>query len=123
MRLFPITARVESTVTEEYEPYVRPQDCGNHYGVTALSLSSPDAKMSLSLPLGAPKIEFSALHYSIEELDKKEHRHELVSDGKTHLLINYKVGGIGSNSCGPLPLPKDRFEDDSFRYAFTLTFE
>ncbi len=113
----------KSTVTDEYEPYVRPQDCGNHYGVTELSLSSPDARLSVTLPEGAPRIEFSALHYSMEELDRKEHRHELVSDGKTHLLINYKVGGIGSNSCGPLPLPKDRFEDDPFEYAFTLSFQ
>ncbi len=113
----------KSTVTDEYEPYVRPQDCGNHYGVTELSLASSDARLSVTLPEGAPRIEFSALHYSIEELNRKEHRHELVSDGKTHLLINYKVGGIGSNSCGPLPLPKDRFEDDPFEYAFTLSFQ
>lgn len=111
-----------STVTEEYEPYVRPQDCGNHYGVTELTLASDSAAMQLTLPKGAPAIEFSALHYSIEELDKKEHRHELSSDGKTHLLINYKVGGIGSNSCGPCPLPKDRFEADSFKYSFILNF-
>ncbi len=113
----------KSTVTDQYEPYVRPQECGNHYGVAELALSAPDARLTVTLPEGAPKIEFSALHYSIEELQKKEHRHELVSDGKTHLLINYRVGGIGSNSCGPLPLPKDRFEDDPFKYAFTLSFE
>lgn len=112
-----------STVTDEYEPYVRPQDCGNHFGVSELSLTSNDAKMSLTLPEGAPTVEFSALHYSIEELHAKEHRHELIFDGKTHLLINYKVGGIGSNSCGPLPLPKDRFDDTPFKYAFTLSFE
>lgn len=26
---------------------------------------------------------------------------ELISDGKTHLRIDYKVSGIGSASCGP----------------------
>ena len=113
----------ESTVTEQYEPYVRPQDCGNHYGTSELSLASGDARMSLSVPEGAPRIEFSALHYSIEELNEKRHRHELVSDGKTHLLVNYRVGGIGSNSCGPSPLPKDRLEDDPFSYAFTVSFD
>ena len=79
--------------------------------------------MCLTLPEGAPRVEFSALHYSIEELNSKEHRHELVSDGKTHLLVNYKVGGIGSNSCGPCPLPKDRLEDDPFSYSFTISFD
>ena len=111
-----------STVTDEYEPYVRPQDCGNHYGVSELSLSSPEANVRVTLPNGAPRIEFSALHYSIEELAEKRHRHKLVTDGKTHLLINYKVGGLGSNSCGPRPLPKDRFEDDPFGYSFNLNF-
>ena len=111
-----------STVTEQYEPYVRPQECGNHYGVSEITLASPAASLSVTVPEGAPKIEFSALHYSIEELDRKEHRHELTTSGKTHLLINYKVGGIGSHSCGPLPMPKDRFEDDPFKFAFNLDF-
>jgi beta-galactosidase len=111
-----------STVTEQYEPYVRPQECGNHYGVSEITLASPEASLSVTVPEGAPKIEFSALHYSIEELDRKEHRHELTTSGKTHLLINYKVGGIGSHSCGPLPMPKDRFEDDPFKFAFNLDF-
>ena len=112
----------KSTVTDEYEPYVRPQDCGNHFGTSELSLESKDVRLALSIPDGAPCIEFSALHYSIEDMHKIEHRHELFPDGKTHLLINYKVGGIGSNSCGPLPLPKDRFAPDSFKYSFTLAF-
>ena len=113
----------DSTVTDEYEPYVKPQDCANHYGVSELSLESGEARLSLSLPKGAPRVEFSALHYSMEDMTKYKHRHELSPDGKTHLIVNYRVGGIGSNSCGPLPLPKDRLYEDPFRYAFTLDFD
>ena len=111
-----------STVSDQYEPYVRPQECGNHCDVSEIKLTSPKAILSVTLPEGAPRIQFSALHYSIEELDRCEHRHELTTDGKTHILINYRVGGVGSHSCGPLPLPKDRFEDDPFEFSFTLGF-
>jgi D-alanyl-D-alanine carboxypeptidase len=94
--------------------------CGGKETVVTLTNTEP---LSLSLPKGAPRVEFSALHYSMEDMTKYKHRHELSPDGKTHLIVNYRVGGIGSNSCGPLPLPKDRLYEDPFRYAFTLDFD
>ena len=108
-------------VSDEYEPYIRPQECGNHYGVTELKLSE---LRGASFKLTAEKaIEFSALHYSIEQLDKVQHRHELVEEDATHLIVNYKVGGIGSNSCGPQPLREHRFEDKEIKFAYRICFE
>ena len=66
-------------------------------------------------------VEMSALHYSIEQLDRVEHRHELVNEGETHLLINARVGGIGSNSCGPRLAPKDRFDDLTVTMNYKIT--
>ena len=77
-----------------------------------------------TLKVNADKaIEFSALHYSIEQLDAAKHRNELVEEDATHLIVNYKVGGIGSNSCGPQPLAKDRFEDKEFIFEYRLSIE
>ena len=60
-------------------------------------------------------------YYQIEQLDEAKHRHELVEEDATHLIVNYKVGGIGSNSCGPQPLEKDRFEDKEISFAYRLS--
>jgi beta-galactosidase len=64
--------------------------------------------------------EFSALHYSVEQLTEAKHRHELKDITATYLLINYKVGGIGSNSCGPALPEKYQLKDEEFSYAFTV---
>ena len=46
-------------------------------------------------------------------IDKKE--------DATHLLINSKVGGIGSNSCGPRPLPQHLFEDPEINLTYRIS--
>lgn len=98
-----------SSVTAEYEPYVRPQECGNHTKVTEVEVTNGDGER-FRVESRTP-IEFSALHYSLEQLTRMEHRHELTDEGETHLLINARVGGIGTNSCGPRMTPKYRFDD------------
>ena len=106
-------------VTSQYEPYVRPQECGNHTRVTEVTLRN-QAGASFRVDTDA-SFEFSALHYSIEQLDRIEHRHLLKAEDTTHLLINAKVGGLGSNSCGPRPLPEHRFEDAEINLAYRIS--
>ena len=108
-----------STVTDEYEPYVRPQECGNHTKVTEVELAE-EGGATFRVESETP-VEMSALHYSIEQLDRAEHRHELISEGETHLLINARVGGIGSNSCGPTLARKDRFDDLTVTMNYKIT--
>ena len=105
-----------STVEEQYEPYVRPQECGNHLGTTEINLSG---SVQFGVLADAP-LEFSALPYSMEELTAVEHRHLLKKNGNTHLVLSAKVGGIGSQSCGPLPMEKYRLEADHISFAYTL---
>ena len=56
------------------------------------------------------------------DLEAATHRHLLKALPETVLLINYKVDGIGSNSCGPHPMEKYRFKEKQFDWNFTLTF-
>jgi beta-galactosidase len=110
-----------SKVSDQYEPYIRPQECGNHYGTTDILLSEENGA---SVKITAQKaVEFSALHYSIEQLDKIQHRHELNREDATHLIINYKVGGIGSNSCGPEPLAQHRFENKEIGFSYRISLK
>jgi len=53
-------------------------------------------------------------------LNKAEHTDELVADGKIHLRIDYKVSGIGSNSCGPALESQYRLEEKKIHFAFSI---
>lgn len=106
-------------VTEEFEDMIMPQECGNHIDAKYTSLSD-GAK---TLRVDGNGFEFSALHYSPEMLTAANHSHELVPAENTFLLINYKVCGIGSNSCGHRAKPPYSFAEKEFRFAFTVSID
>ena len=87
----------KSTVTEEYEPYIRPQECGNHIGVKWVTLEGEECICFK----GEQPFEFSALHFTMEEPDEKQHAFELQQSDTTEVIIACKNRGIGSESCGP----------------------
>ena len=45
---------------------------------------------------------------------------ELVRDGKTHLRIDYKVSGLGSNSCGPDLEKVYRLEEKQIMFRYSM---
>ncbi len=102
-----------STPEKEYVPYVYPQEHGNHTGVRELTVGN-----FKFLPENTADINVSK--YSSHDLDKAMHTDELCEDGFTHIRIDYKNSGLGSNSCGPLPGEKHRFNDKKFKFRFTL---
>ena len=106
----------KSTVTDEYEPYIRPQECGNHMDVRMLQISGVDKVIVKS----EKTFDFSALHYTVEELDEKNHAYELQTSDSTELILAYKNRGIGSNSCGPALLDKYKVKDKVIDFCFLL---
>ena len=71
--------------------------------------------------VAADTMEINVSKYSTAALYKAEHTDELVADGKTHLRIDYKVSGVGSNSCGPALHPKYRVEEKEINFCFSMT--
>ena len=106
-----------STVTREYEPYIRPQECGNHMNTSYLSLT--DGKEAMTFTAEQP-FQFSALHYTIEELDQKEHAYELCPSGTTEVLICHKNRGVGSGSCGPILSEQYQVTDKQINFGFRI---
>ena len=102
-----------SDAQKEYVPYVRPQEHGNHTDVRMLKISD--------LVFTAEEaFEINVSRYSTDMLNKAEHTDELVADGKIHLRIDYKVSGIGSNSCGPALESQYRLEEKKIHFAFSI---
>lgn len=100
----------------EFEPYVYPQECGNHTEVKWIRFTD-EYKLKIS---SDKEFEFSALPYSIEELYKANHTDELTGDGTTEVIICYKNRGIGSRSEGPHLKTKYCITDEVMEYKFTL---
>ena len=102
----------ESTAEGEYVPYVRPQEHSNHTSVKWLRIGD--------LEFSAEDMEICVSRLSTAALTKAEHTDELVRDGKTHLRIDYKVSGLGSNSCGPDLEKPYRLDEKRITFRYSL---
>ena len=102
----------ESSAQQEYVRYVRPQEHGNHTACRYLAIGD--------LEILADDMEINVSRYSTAALTKAEHTDELIADGLTHLRIDYKVSGIGSNSCGPDLEQKYRLNEKQVSFRFQM---
>ena len=109
-----VVAFHESNADKEYVNYVRPQEHGNHTDCKLLSIDN-------SLKFSADNMEISVLHHSTEALAAAEHTDELKKSDGTHIRVDYKVSGIGSNSCGPTLDEKYRLDEKDISFKFTLS--
>ena len=105
----------KSTASREYVPYIVPQEHGNHYGVQLLEVTGA-FRVTAETPF-----ECNLSQYSTMELLRKAHAAELTKDGTTHIRIDYKNSGIGSNSCGPVLMEQYRLSEKEIHFQFRLT--
>ncbi len=103
----------ESTAEKEYVDYIKPQEHGNHYGVKYLKLGGYEF-------IPENTLEFNVSEYSAAELESKAHNFELVKSEFTNVRIDYKVSGIGSNSCGPALIERYRLNDEDIKFNFLI---
>ena len=97
------------SVEEQYVPYIKPQENGNKSDVRWVSLSNSRGIGLLVTAMPTKEtdyINFSAHFYTAEDLTYAKHTFELKKRNEIILNIDYAQGGLGSNSCGPGPLPK-----------------
>jgi len=108
----------KTTVHENFEHYVMPQENSAHVGTEWASVWSL-AGHGLLFASNAT-MTFNAQHYSAETLTEARHDYELVPDKKTFVYIDYKQSGSGSNSCGPSLNEKYRLNEKEFEFRFAL---
>jgi beta-galactosidase len=91
-------------VSEQYFPYVVPQETGNKTQVRYAALTDSDGE-GLIMVCEQP-YSVSALHFTEQELDRAKHINELESQDRIVLDIDYAHMGLGNASCGTIPLDK-----------------
>jgi len=105
-----------STVQQQHEPYIKPQENGSHYGCNWMQLASASA----SLLAHGEGFSFSVSPYTQEELTEKKHEFELQPCGDTVLCLDAQNAGCGSASCGPTLAEQYRVTD-VIDWAVTLS--
>ena len=120
--------KYEANVKDEYYPYVRPQESGNHTDIRYFSIFNPATGKGLTFEGNAP-MECSAIPYLVEDLDsgiKKEHawgQHsgDLVEKGLVQLHIQQRQYGLGCiNSWGAKPMEKYRLHYADREFTFKI---
>lgn len=107
-----------TTVDDMFENYVMPQENGSRYG-TEWAVVSSEQGMGLKFT-GCPEFSFNAAHFTPEDLTEAEHTYELNKRKETIVNIDYKMSGVGSNSCGPELLEKYRFDEKEFEFKLSI---
>ncbi|RKN79077.1 glycoside hydrolase family 2 TIM barrel-domain containing protein [Paenibacillus ginsengarvi] len=104
-------------VDDMFENYIKPQENGSRYGTQWAIVSN---ELGMGLRFDSPDgFSFNASHYTPADLTAVAHSHELVRREETIVHIDYKMSGVGSNSCGPQLLPAYQLNEK--RFAFELT--
>jgi len=140
--------RFRQTVSQQYHPYVRPQETGNRTDVRWFALENAAGTGLLvvaeggSGPFGVgeeimagdrfrpgdpwPYLSFSALHFTQEDLDdgaEKDQRHAGELKERDLVAVNVdllQMGVSGIHSWGTTALPKYSLPYGRYEYGFTL---
>jgi len=113
-----LIGRWRSTVTEQYVPYIRPQENGGHADVRWLRLSG-DAR-ALRIALDRPG-QVSATHFAADDLAAATHDVELTPRPGTVVHLDVAHRGLGTASCGPDTLPGYLVGPGTYRWSWTLS--
>jgi beta-galactosidase len=108
----------ESTVTDQYVPYVRPQENGGHADVRWLELTDEDGA-GLRIELDVPS-QVSVTHLRAADLAAATHDVEVVPMAETIVHLDAAHRGLGTASCGPDTLPQYRIAPGPYRWSWTL---
>ena len=116
-----------SKVSDQYEPYIKPQENSSHYGCRYVRLKGKNLDLLCSGTNPVSKnqkyISFNASRFSQEEVWSKRHNYELEESDYTILCLDYQMAGVGSNSCGPVLAQKYRIQLPEICGQINIAFE
>ena len=120
--------KYEANVKDEYYPYVRPQESGNHTDIRYFSIFNPTTGKGITFEGYAP-MECSAIPYLVEDLDAGieknhawgQHSGDLVEKGLVQLHIQQRQYGLGCiDSWGSKPMDKYRMHYQDRNFSFVI---
>ncbi|WP_049384497.1 glycoside hydrolase family 2 TIM barrel-domain containing protein [Haemophilus parainfluenzae] len=109
--------RYKTTPESNHVPYLKPQENGSHYGCREVKVvNSADC---FTVQSHTP-FSMNVSPYSQDELGSKKHQYDLRKSGCTILCVDYKMSGVGSNSCGPALKEQYRLSETEWDWSILL---
>ncbi len=90
----------ETTVTDHYEPYIRPSENMAHIDTKWMNVSALTGH-GLTVARVEKDFSFNCSHFTSHQLTAARHNFELTPLKETVVNIDYRHAGIGTASCGP----------------------
>lgn len=106
--------RWEAGVPDLQTPYVRPQENGARADVRRVELGGLRIE-------GDPEFWFTARPWTSEQLDAARHLTDLVPGDTVWVNLDHAQHGIGSQSCGPGPLPQYALWAEPAEFSFVFS--
>ena len=110
----------QGTVTEQYVPYVVPQEHGNKTDVRWMALEAGPSDAGLLFQAENRLLECSASHFTADDLFKATHINELDPRSEVFVNLDYGQRGLGGASCGPDTLPQYRLEPGVYSFSYRI---
>ena len=110
--------RFSGTVDEQFTHHAYPQENGNKYRCSWVSLTDNEGIGLVAE--GMPFIESSAMHYSLENLSEAIDESQLKRTDNVTWNIDYKTYPIGNRSCGPPPLEQYVLFAEPVSFSFSV---
>ncbi len=106
-------SKFDSNSADEYVEYVMPQEHGNHTDTKMLKIDGISFKTEKNF-------DMNVSNFSSNMLTRAMHTNEIFADGNTHIRIDYKNSGLGSNSCGPEISEEFRLNEKEISFDFSI---
>lgn len=110
----------ESTVSDSYYPYPKPQASGNKTDVRFMAVEDPASPVGIMV-VGEDLLEASALHFKTTDYKNADRTYQLPKTDYTILNVDCISKGTGGASCGPRTLDKYRLFNDGRDYSYSYT--
>ena len=109
----------ESTVTEQYVPYILPQEHGNHTDVRQMTLNNGAVAVEFRAQSGP--MEAGASHFTPADLLPAMHTFDLTPRPETWVTLDVKQRGLGTASCGPDALDQYKIWPGEYRLELLIS--
>jgi beta-galactosidase len=108
----------QTTAKGNMTPYLRPQECGSRCGVRWIDVENED----MILHIDGKSFAFTVSHFDIHQVGQVPHYKDLIKTDKTFIYCDYRMSGVGSNSCGGEP-PREEYRinpGEEFEFCVTI---
>lgn len=110
-------SKFEAKVSDMHEDYIKPQENSSHFGCKYVEVKDFENN---KFKVAGNNFSFNISEFTQEELTNKKHNFELEKSNYTVLCLDYKMSGVGSNSCGPELIKKYRLDEKEFKFSLDL---